>query len=121
LETGVDTVPKAAQDYYGTWDDKSPIQREWIKDYLESLHEWGLAAKENNRYKIDLQKPKEKDLEKYFCEKLCAKETFFGGELEREQKVIPEFRDAGVIKSMGMPRDEKYSTARFMSLTTIAM
>ena len=110
LSTDANTVTTAARDYYGTWDDKSPIRSDWIRECLDALCTWGIAAKEKETYKIDLQKPKGKDLKKYFCEKMSGEKTVFGGELEKEQKVLSEYsnRSLGVISEFNSPDREDF-------------
>ncbi len=99
LLTDVDTVLREAQKYYGTWDGKSPIKSDWIKECLDALCGWRLATKENGKYRIDLQKPKSKDLKQYFCERMSGK-SVFGGELEKEQEVLSQYSDR-LIENLG--------------------
>jgi hypothetical protein len=90
-------VIKAVREYYGTWNGKSPVRSDWIKGALESLCKWGLAQKKNQgEYEIFLQKPNEKDLQEYFCKKVCGAETITTvsvilSDLDKEQKMLAEF------------------------------
>jgi hypothetical protein len=91
LTTDVDAVLKDAQEYYGSWNHRSPIQRGWIQEALDALYDWGLAARDRSTYKIDLQRPKSKNLKEYFCAKLCKDKKFFATESEEDQKLLSEF------------------------------
>jgi hypothetical protein len=90
-------VIKAVREYYGTWNGKSPIRSEWIKEALECLCKWDLAQRKNQgEYEIYLQKPNEKDLQDYFSKKVCGKETITTvtvtpSDLDKEQKMLVEF------------------------------
>jgi len=76
---------------------QSPIRSDWIKEALESLCKWGLAQKKNQgEYEIFLQKPNQKDLQEYFCKKVCGAETITTvsvtlSDLDKEQKILAEF------------------------------
>jgi hypothetical protein len=93
-------VINAVREYYGTWMGKSPIKSDWIREALGSLCNWGLAVKkddDSNTYEIFLQKPKEKDLQKYFCEKICGREETHSAYLDSEQKIMSEFSNVKSI------------------------